>query len=131
MKMTSYLVAAGAALALIGCGSDKTDSDSAVDQRPEGDLASCLAERGFVASEDFVATVIIDGAEQESVVRVPGREDQYAVIYRAPSPADATRLASDYAGGPFADAVGDRIYTFTGGEPTAAQQTAFERCLAE
>lgn len=122
---------------IVGCGGDDSGDELAKqveaakdEQTPKGQLGSCLADAGFIGSDEIVGTVVIEEAKQIAVAQVPGREGEFLVVYQAASEAEASQKAADYQGGPFAEAVDDKIYTFTSDVPSSDQKDAIRQCLA-
>lgn len=113
-------------------GSTSTPGTTA-NESPSDDLTGCLVDAGFAEPANFVATVEIEGVDQVATVAFPppDSEDDFLVVYEAPSEAVAAKAAKDFAGGPFIEQIGTRLYTVAGANDplTGSQSKAIERCL--
>ena len=136
------LLALAAALAFASCGgsadggtasSSSSATGTTASASPSDDLTGCLLDAGFAEPSSFVATVEIEGVTQVATVAFPPphSEDDFLVVYEAPSEAAAAKAGEDFAGGPFIKQIGARLYTVAGANDplTASQTKAVQRCL--
>lgn len=136
-RIAIVLLALAAALGFASCGGSAggmaSSSGTSANESPSDDLTGCLVDAGFAEPPDFVATVEVEGVSQIATVAFPPPhgEDDFLVVYEAPSEAVATKAAKDFTGGPFMEQVGARLYTVAGANDplTDAQTKAVERCL--
>jgi len=141
-RLVVVLLALVAALVTASCGSSAHGPSSssaggnpasAAATTPTDDLTGCLIDAGFVEPASIVATVEIEGVKKVAALAFPPphTEDDYLVIYEAPDDRSAAKAAEGFAGGPFIERVGTRLYTVAGANDplTDAQTKAIQRCL--
>lgn len=137
-RIAIVLLALVAALSFASCGGSAdggmaNSSGTSATESPSDDLTGCLMDAGFAEPANFVATVEVEGINQITTVAFPPPhgEDDFLVVYEAPSEAAAAKAAKDFTGGPFMEQVGARLYTVAGANDplTDALTKAIQRCL--
>jgi hypothetical protein len=138
-RIAIVLLALAAALGCASCGGSadgeaaSRTSGTTANESPSGDLKGCLLDAGFAEPAEFVATVEVEGVSQIATVAFPPPhgEDDFLVVYEAPSEAAAAKAAKGFTGGPFMEQVGTRLYTVAGANDplTDAQTQGIQRCL--
>jgi len=129
-RWTAFLLALGLAACLTACGSDGA-AEFNLDNSEDDSLTACLIEKGFTEPTAFVATVVVDGAKRLTTMAfpAPNSDDNYLVVYEAPSAMEAGKIEASYAGGPFIDRVGSFLFATTAGAPSERDRANVRACL--